>query len=87
VLADRTAPRPLLQVRLEFLRVLGDWMLRLRERLDHEQRLLPYVLSALSDESPGVRVGAARQVLRLRCTLHPRDRALIQRPDGSAGGP
>ncbi|MEW5306836.1 MAG: hypothetical protein WDW36_009274 [Sanguina aurantia] len=41
-------------VRLEFLRLLGDWMLTLRERTDHEHRLLPYVLSALDDESPAV---------------------------------
>jgi hypothetical protein len=44
------------QVRLEFLRMLGDWMLHLRERLDHEPRLLPYLLSALGDESPAVQV-------------------------------
>jgi hypothetical protein len=43
------------QVRLEFLRVVGDWMLHLRERADHEGRLLPYVLAALVDEAPQVR--------------------------------
>lgn len=43
-----------LQVRLEFLRVVGDWMLRLRERSDHEGRLLPYILAGLVDEAPQV---------------------------------
>jgi len=42
------------KVRLEFLRALGDWMLRLRERSDHEGRLLPFVLAGLVDESPAV---------------------------------
>lgn len=46
------------QVRMEFLRMLGDWMLHLNERMDHEQRLMPYLLSALNDESPQIRVGA-----------------------------
>jgi hypothetical protein len=44
----------LLQVRLEWLRCVGDWMLNLRERVDHEPRLLPYALSALCDDSPQV---------------------------------
>ncbi|KAG2455132.1 hypothetical protein HYH02_000951 [Chlamydomonas schloesseri] len=45
-------------VRREFLALLGDWMTRLRERLDHESRLLPYVLSALNDESPEIQADA-----------------------------
>jgi hypothetical protein len=47
------------QVRLEFVRVVGDWMLRLRERSDHEGRLLPYVLAALVDDAPAVAAEAA----------------------------
>ena len=43
-------------VRREFLSLLGDWMTGLRERLDHEARLLPYVLSALNDEAPEIQV-------------------------------
>lgn len=39
------------QVRCEFVRVIGDWMTTLIERLDHESRLLPYVISALTDEA------------------------------------
>lgn len=46
------------QVRLEFLHMLGDWMLHLRERVDHEHRLLPYVLSALSDDNPQIQAAA-----------------------------
>lgn len=43
-----------LQVRLEFLMVVGDWMLTLRERSDHEGRLLPFLLAGLVDETPQV---------------------------------
>lgn len=43
------------QVRTEFLHMIGDWMLRLRERCDHEGRLLPFVLAGLVDECPQVR--------------------------------
>lgn len=55
--ASRTRAR---QVRLEFARVVGDWMLRLRERADHEGRLLPFLLAALVDEAPAVGAEAAR---------------------------
>ncbi|KAK9812913.1 hypothetical protein WJX72_005730 [[Myrmecia] bisecta] len=41
-------------VRREFLALLGDWLLSLRERADHETRLLPYVLGALADPAPQV---------------------------------
>lgn len=42
-------------VRLELLRVIGDWLLHLPERKDHEKWLMPYVMSALNDtESPQV---------------------------------
>ena len=37
--------------------MLAAWMLRLPERMDHEQRLMPYLLSALNDESPQIQVG------------------------------
>lgn len=50
------------QVRLEFLYMVGDWMLKLRERIDHHSRLMPYALSALSDPSPAVQQ-AALQIL------------------------
>lgn len=42
--------------------MIGNWMLALRERTDHEARLLPYLLSGLCDESPVV-VQAALQLL------------------------
>ena len=32
---------PTVAVRREFLATLGDWLLNLPERLDHETRLLP----------------------------------------------
>jgi hypothetical protein len=41
---------------MEFLRMLGDWMINLRERMDHEPRLMPYVISALNDVSPAIQV-------------------------------
>lgn len=50
------------QVRLAFLQMIGNWMLTLRERTDHEARLLPYLLSGLCDESPAV-VESALQLL------------------------
>lgn len=50
------------QVRLAFLGMLGDWLTRLPERNDHQPRLLPYVLSALCDESHTV-VEAALKLL------------------------
>ncbi|WIA41829.1 hypothetical protein OEZ86_009159 [Tetradesmus obliquus] len=50
------------QVRLAFLGMVGSWLLTLRERLDHQPRLLPYLLSGLCDESPAV-VQAAVQLL------------------------
>jgi hypothetical protein len=46
------------QVRLAFLDMVGNWLLTLRERRDHEARLLPYVLSGICDESPAVVSGA-----------------------------
>jgi hypothetical protein len=42
------------QVRLAFLGMVGNWLLTLRERLDHQPRLLPYLLSGLCDESPAI---------------------------------
>lgn len=50
------------QVRLAFLDMVGSWLLTLRERRDHEARLLPYVLSGICDEAPAV-VSAALQLL------------------------
>lgn len=35
--------------------MIGNWMLHLPERIDHEHRLAPYVFGALTDESPQVR--------------------------------
>ncbi|GLC35967.1 hypothetical protein PLESTB_000524400 [Pleodorina starrii] len=52
-------------VRREFLAVLSDWMTGLRERLDHESRLLPFVLSALNDEAPEIQADAVALLERL----------------------
>ncbi|KAG2499196.1 hypothetical protein HYH03_002777 [Edaphochlamys debaryana] len=52
-------------VRREFLAVLADWMTGLRERMDHEPRLLPFVLSALNDESPDIQADAVALLERL----------------------
>ena len=53
------------QVRVEFIRVIGDWMTTLIERTDHESRLLPYVISALTDEASLVQSEAADLMERL----------------------
>ena len=48
-------------VREEWVRVAGDWCLNLWERVDHETRLIPYILTGISDEAPAV------QKVALRC--------------------
>ena len=48
------------QVRLAFLQMVADWMLTLRERIDHHARLMPYALSALSDSSKEVQMAALK---------------------------
>ena len=48
------------QVRLAFLDLIADCMLRLRERIDHHARLMPYALSALSDTSQEVQKAALK---------------------------
>ena len=48
------------QVRLAFLQMVADWMLTLRERIDHHARLMPYALSALSDSSKDVQTAALK---------------------------
>jgi hypothetical protein len=34
--------------------MVGNWLLMLRERMDHQPRLQPYPLSGLCDESPAI---------------------------------
>eukprot|EP00892_Ulva_mutabilis_P010543 jgi/Ulvmu1/7861/UM004_0092.1 len=41
-------------VRLEFMGAIGDWLLHLDERIDHQGRLLPYLITGLTDTSPQV---------------------------------
>lgn len=36
-------------VRLEFINAAGDWLLHLDERIDHQGRLLPYLITGLTD--------------------------------------
>jgi hypothetical protein len=57
------------QVRLAFLGMVGNWLLTLRERMDHQPRLLPYLLSGLCDESPSVVQvrQQAVQIFRIHC--------------------
>jgi hypothetical protein len=52
-------------VRACFVRTLTDALLRLPERADHAPLLLPYVLSGLADEEPGVAAAAAEGVRAL----------------------
>ncbi|ETM99364.1 hypothetical protein PPTG_18836 [Phytophthora nicotianae INRA-310] len=41
-------------VRRAFFAMISDWMVNLPDRYDHESRLLPYLLSAVSDEDPEI---------------------------------
>ncbi|KAA6425568.1 MAG: hypothetical protein FRX49_04465 [Trebouxia sp. A1-2] len=56
----KLATDPVVQVRLAFVDMLADWMLTLRERIDHHARLMPYALSALSDPSQDVQRAALK---------------------------
>ncbi|KAG1672600.1 hypothetical protein FOA52_002080 [Chlamydomonas sp. UWO 241] len=62
------------QVRLAFVHMLGAWMLRLPERMDHEHRLMPYLISALDDESTQVQ-DKALALLHLVGDLYIKDHA------------
>ncbi|CEG42856.1 HEAT, type 2 [Plasmopara halstedii] len=41
-------------VRRAFFAMISDWMINLPDRYDHESRLLPYLLSAVSDEDSAI---------------------------------
>ncbi|KAJ8574935.1 hypothetical protein ON010_g4278 [Phytophthora cinnamomi] len=41
-------------VRRAFFAMISDWMVNLPDRYDHESRLLPYLLSAVSDEDAAI---------------------------------
>ncbi|KAG6547582.1 hypothetical protein Mapa_011031 [Marchantia paleacea] len=43
-----------IQVREQLLRTVGSWLRELDERKEHECRLVPYLLSGFTDESPAV---------------------------------
>ena len=45
-------------VRLEFINAVGDWLQHLDERIDHQGRLLPYLLSALNDTQDSIQHAA-----------------------------
>jgi hypothetical protein len=47
-------------VREQWVRTAGNWCLHLWERLDHEVRLIPYVLSGIADDTPSVQVRPPR---------------------------
>ena len=49
-------------VRQEFLDTVGGWLTKLTERMDHEPRLLPYVLSGLADPVASVQESALEWV-------------------------
>lgn len=56
------AKDPSTVVRQEFLDVVGGWLTNLNERLDHEPRLLPYVLSGLADPVASIQESALEWV-------------------------
>jgi hypothetical protein len=47
-------------VRRAFFAMISDWMINLPDRYDHESRLLPYLLSAVSDEDAGISADALK---------------------------
>lgn len=49
-------------VRLSFVDALGDWLLHLDERIDHQGRLLPYLVSALTDSHAPIRQRALQHI-------------------------
>ena len=61
-------------MREAFLDAVGSWVTSLAERKDHEERLLPYLLSGLNDDAPGVAERAARWLDQLG-ELYERDKA------------
>lgn len=72
--------------------MVADWMLTLRERIDHHARLMPYPLSALSDSSKDVQAAALKlmvnlgaqyeeehqQELKVQCCLSVSHNAILQ---------
>jgi hypothetical protein len=52
-------------VRYEFVEAMGTWMHDLPDRCDHHGRLVPYMLSMLSDASPRVQARALHWMERL----------------------
>ena len=56
------AKDPSTAVRQEFLDTVGGWLTKLTERMDHEPRLLPYVLSGLADPVASVQESALEWV-------------------------
>jgi len=56
------------QVRAAFHKMLIEWMTRLYDRWDHENRLLPYLLNGLADSAPALRQSAFEAMERLGAT-------------------
>lgn len=50
---------PKTAVRETFMRYLGDWLLMLPDRYDHETRLIPYLISGLFDPDEEIRKSVA----------------------------
>ena len=44
-----------LQVRKAFVDTVGEWLVSLHERIEHQPRLLPYLLGGLCDDIESVR--------------------------------
>ena len=61
-------------MRAEFLEALGDWLLNLPERNDHDQRLLPYVLSFHGDELESISARAV-EIMEAIGAQHEKDRS------------
>jgi len=61
----KLATDPVPQVREAFVDMVGAWLTSLDERKDHEERLLPYLLSSLNDDVPAVAERGAHWIDRL----------------------
>jgi hypothetical protein len=42
--------------------MIGDWLLNLPDRMDHDTRLLPYLLNGLADPNPEIAASALKTI-------------------------
>ncbi len=88
VTRNRFAPLsldPVPAVRRRFFAAVSSWLWSLPDRMDHESRLLPYLLTALADEDDDIAAGESRAWPRRRASGS--ERALARWPALPHAGP